>query len=254
MNECLKNLEILELSGSEAHLSWTYSCVNQNIKKYKVHFTHKRFLACPDDRRDDGRPSGIGTVEVEDKTRVIIHNLHAYSEYEFEVVAVFSNSNKPEILKVISNTLEGNPEVRALKSSNDYYSYKDTSSKVVFDWSKPKQSQCELYNSDLGGWEYKVEGLDQWNKQFMINGRLDISQTKLEVDSLLPYSRYMLQLYTANTAGLYDENVVLKIPKSTKQSTPVPPTHLQTFQHSPGPGSVVLLWTDAFPPTGTIMR
>ena len=243
INMCLDNIEIVEISSTEAQLSWTYSCSKQSIEKYKIHFTHIKFLACPDERKDISRPSGIGTVEVED-TRVIMHNLHAYSEYEFEVVAVPTNSDKPEILKVIGETEEGVQEVKALrKSSDDYYS-----SKAVFHWNMPSVSKCVLYNSDLGGWVYKVEGLDEWNKEFTEEGKLSISQTKLEVDNLTPFSRYMLQLYTANQAGQYDENVVLKIPGNTEYARPAPPTHLQALQNTPG--SVILSWRNVFPPTG----
>jgi len=212
-----------------------------------VHFTHTKYLACADDSRDGSRPSGIGTEEVED-TRVIIHNLHPHSEYEFEVVAVTTNSEKPEFLKTVADTLEAAPEVRALPRQSA-----DSSTHIkmaVFDWTRPAESQCSLYNSHLGGWAYKVVGMDDWNKQFMMQGNLPISQTHLEVENLAPYSQYLLLLYTANQAGLYDENVVLKIPVTTAQSNPAAPSQLQAVQASPG--SVMLNWETVFPPLGDV--
>ena len=80
-NLCLKSVEIVEVSGSEAQLSWTYSCTKDSLDRFKVYYTHQRFLACKDDKKDNSKPSGFGTEEVSD-TRVILHNLHPYSEYE----------------------------------------------------------------------------------------------------------------------------------------------------------------------------
>ena len=249
VSRCLDSVEIVEISGSEAQLSWTYSCDKGSLDRYKVHFTHNKYLACADGSRDDSRPSGIGTEEVED-TRVIIHNLHPHSEYEFEVVAVTTNSEKPEFLKTVADTLEAAPEVRALpRQSADSSTH---SKMAVFDWTRPAESQCSLYNSHLGGWAYKVVGMDDWNKQFMIQGNLPISQTHLEVENLAPYSHYLLLLYTANQAGLYDENVVLKIPVTTAQSSPAAPSQLQAVQASPG--SVMLNWETVFPPLGRLTQ
>merc|ERR1712038_1229064 len=80
-NLCLKTVEVVETSASEAQLSWTYSCTKDSLKQFKIYYSHQRFLACEDHDKDESKPSGVGHEEVTD-SRVILHNLHANSEYE----------------------------------------------------------------------------------------------------------------------------------------------------------------------------
>ena len=220
-NLCLKSVEIVERAASEAQLSWAYSCTKDSLIKFKIYFSHQRFLACDDPSKDESKPSGVGHEEVTD-SRVILHNLHANSEYEVKVVAV-QVDNKPEEVTILVRTRPGLPKVVARQGVGEYRG----NNTAVFTWDKPGD-QCQLYNSHLGGWEYQVVRMEDNKKEVIMTGNLPLSQTQLQVDNLTPYTQYMLLLFTTNQEGKYDQNVVLKIPLTATQSGPAPPSTTST--------------------------
>merc|ERR1712013_641852 len=117
-NLCLKSMDIVERTASEAQLSWAYSCTEDSLIKFKIYFSHQRFLACEDPSKDESKGCGVGHEEVTD-SRVILHNLHANSEYEVKVVAV-QVDNKPEEVTILVRTRPGLPKVVARQGVGEY--------------------------------------------------------------------------------------------------------------------------------------
>lgn len=244
--KCLQNVKILNYTSTTVTLDWDYTCSDHEVLLYRIDYNHKSYKACSDGRRDFDKPTGFGTAEV-DSHPVKIKNLNPYSEYSFEV-RVILQKGRPESDTIVGTTDYSIPKARAQPSTTDY-SFRNTDSKLVFNWSPPlKSSECELFNAPLGKFVYIVQGIDPWNKDFCRDDILPMTKTLVEVDKLEAFSSYIFLLYIANEANEYDENVYLKLEGQTLPTTPDPPIQLRA--HSSDAGALHISWVPASPRKG----
>jgi hypothetical protein len=257
-NTCLQNLVVHKASSTKAQLSWEFTCERADLQLYKVHYSHLRYLSCPDGRKDTSRPSGFGTAEV--KTEVVqLEDLHPHSEYSVEVRAILrpprgeKPGGRPESLKTVLSTEYSLPKVRPAESSLDY-TYRWTHSKLVFNWSPPlAASLCDNFNADLGYYFYRLRGTSPWNLDYEKVDNLTLSETILTVTDLLPYSEYVLMVYVTNTAGEYDLDVYMRLEGRTLAAPPHEPRDLRLLPSS-HQGALHLHWKSPYPPTGKFLR
>ena len=251
-SKCLDGFSVSNYSSTTVSLSWEYSCSADDIETYKVDYVHKNYKSCSDGRRDKSKPSGFGTVEVLEP-RVVIQNLHPYSEYSFEVRVIIKGRNgRPESKTVLASTDYSIPKVKAQPSSLDY-SYRNTDTKLVFNWSPPLQStQCNLYYSELGSFLYQVQGTSEWNRRYFKEDSLEISETLVEIDGLEPYSDYLFLLFISNTENEYDEDVYLRLEGRTLSSEPDPPERL--VAEPSDEGTIYFRWRPRNPKKGKVVK
>ena len=251
-SKCLDEFSVSNYSSTTVSLSWEYSCSADDIETYKVDYVHKNYKSCSDGRRDKSKPSGFGTVEVLEP-RVVIQNLHPYSEYSFEVRVIIKGRNgRPESKTVLASTDYSIPKVKAQPSSLDY-SYKNTDTKLVFNWSPPLEStQCNLYYSELGSFLYQVQGTSEWNRRYFKEDSLEISETLVEIDGLEPYSDYLFLLFISNTENEYDEDVYLRLEGRTLSSEPDPPERL--VAEPSDEGTIYFRWRPRNPKKGKVVK
>ena len=253
LTACLKNLVVHKATSTTAQLSWEFTCARTDLKLFKVHYNQLRYLSCPDGRKDLTKPSGFGTVESTEQ-RVLLTNLHPYSEYSVELRAILrpgpgGPGGRPEILKTTLRTEYSLPRVRPAESSLDYR-HLWTPTKVVFNWSPPlAASLCDDFNADLGYYFYKARGVSAWNSDYEKEDNLSLSDTKVTLTDLLPYSEYILLVFVTNTAGEFDEDVYMKLEGRTLAAPPHPPRQLVLLPSS-HQETLHLHWRSPFPPTG----
>ena len=251
---CLQDLRVLNASATTVSLAWDYRCQDE-VEKFKVDYNHKRFHACQDKRKDRKKPHGFGTVEMEPgQHAVVIRDLHPYSDYKFQVrVILASREGRPETGTVVGSTLFSIPTVKARPSTVDY-SFRNTATKLVFNWSPPLAStQCNLFNAELGQFVYRVKGTNPWSRNLFREDSVALTDTLAEVTGLQPFSDYMFLLYLTNTAGEYDEDYYLKLEGRTLPSVPDPPVGLATAD-KPDPGTIHMHWRPQYPHKGTFVH
>ena len=248
---CLEDFFVSNYSSTTVSLSWEYSCAKNDVETFKVHYVHKNFKSCSDGRWDKTKPSGFGTVEVLEPY-VVIQNLHPYSEYSFEVKVIVKGRNgRLESKTVLASTDYSIPKVQAQPSSIDY-SYKNTESKLVFNWSPPLEfTQCNLFYSKLGSFLYQVQGTSEWNRRFFKEDSLNISETLVEIDGLEPYSEYLFLLFISNSENEYDEDSYLRLEGRTLPAEPDPPERLKAEPSDEG--TIFLRWRPRNPKKGEII-
>jgi hypothetical protein len=248
---CLQNLAVNSATSTTANLSWEFRCERTNLKLYKVHYSHERYMSCPDGRKDLSRPSGFGTVESPSE-HIVLKDLHPYSEYSVELRAILrtaTGGGRPETLKTSLRTEYSLPRVRPAESSLDN-TLKWTATELVFNWSPPlAASLCDDFNSDLGYYFYKVGGVSPWNRHYQKEDNLSLTDTMLTLTDLTPYSEYVLFVYVTNTAGEFDEDVYMKLEGQTLPGPPRPPRDLLLLPSS-HQGTLHLQWRAPYPPTG----
>jgi hypothetical protein len=145
------------------------------------------------------------------------------------------------------------PRVRPAESSLDYR-HLWTSTKVVFNWSPPlAASLCDDFNADLGYYFYKARGVSAWNSDYAKEDNLSLSDTKVTLTDLLPYSEYILLVFVTNTAGEFDEDVYMKLEGRTLAAPPHPPRQLVLLPSS-HQETLHLHWRSPFPPTGQLCQ
>ena len=257
-DSCVHNSDIkVETTSTKIKLSWINVCDDSQIQKYKIHYNHNGYLACNDGRKDLEKPAGFGTIETRE-TEVWIEDLHPYSNYSIDLTVLrnpLPESGKrrirPDRYSVEATTEFSIPKAKAQPSPIDY-SYKNTATKLVFNWSPPLlSSQCDLFYSQLGSYVYILRGIDPWNREDFREDILDTTQTQVEISDLKPYSNYIFFLYLANDAKEYDSDVYLKLEGMTLPTQPQPP-EFKTVE-SVGDKTVHLEWMPASPPTGTCL-
>ena len=248
---CLQNLVVHRATSTTAQLSWEFKCASADLQLYKVHFSHLRYLSCPDGRKDTSRPSGFGTMEVTEES-VRLKDLHPHSEYNVEVRAILrpaGSGGRPESLQTVFTTEYSLPKVRPAESSVDY-THRWTANRLVFNWSPPlAASLCDDFNADLGFYFYRMRGLSPWNLAYERVDNLTLAETLLTVADLLPYSDYVLFVYVTNTEGEYDEEMYVKLEGRTLAAPPHPPRNLLLLPSS-HQGALHLHWKSPYPPTG----
>lgn len=248
--ECLRDLRVLNVSSTSVELAWDYDCDLGKVEVFKIDYVHKAYKACKDERRDRTKPSGFGTVEVTDQP-AIVPNLNPYSEYSFEVRVILRvKAGRPESGVVRATTLFSAPRVRAQTSDLDY-SYKNTETSLVFNWSPPLQAtECDKFFSDLGWFIYKLAGTNPWNKNDWFDGELELTETILKQDGLQPYSDYIFLLFVTNTAKEYNETQYLKLEGRTLPSVPDPPE--QILAEPSGHETIHVRWNPRIPKKGKL--
>ena len=246
--DCISDFSVESTTSTKVKLIWDSVC--DDVRTYKVHYSHTGYEACTDGRKDNKRGAGFGTLETTE-SQVLIEDLHSFSNYTIELTVLLAENKRrgrPEKHFVKATTKFSIPKAKATTSPIDY-SYKNTDTKLVFNWGPPlKASQCQLFKSHLGSYVYIWKGMDPWNRDKSDEQILDLSQTSAEIHGLEPYSNYMFFLYITNTDNEYDEDVYLKLEGRTLATKPDPPV-LKTVV-SEGENIVHLEWLPAYPRKG----
>ena len=250
--KCIKNIKISSFTDTTISLSWDYSCDIDKVDIFKVDYKHLKYKACDDDKRDFKRPSGFGNIEVS-VNQAVIENLHPYSDYSFEVRVITKDRSrrKPETVSITGSTHWSIPIAKAKISSLDY-TFKNTAHTLWFNWSPPSpKTECSLYRSQLGSYVYIVRGVSDWNRDYVFEDSVKITESLVNVTGLQPYSHYIFMLYISNEAGEYDEDVYLKLEGRTLPTVPQPPNQLAANQlhqeRSPSLYSVMCLNFEPLP-------
>lgn len=246
----------IKTTATKVKLTWINVCDVDEIDMYKVHYTHDAYQACHDGRKDPDSPSGFGTIETT-SPEALIENLHPFSKYSIQLTVLKKSVSgkkriRPERHSIAASTEFSIPKAKAQLSTLDY-SYKNTATKLTFNWSPPLlSSQCDKFYSHLGSYVYVLRGIDPWSREDVRKGVLDTTQTLVEVTDLKPYSNYIFFLYLTNTANEYDSDVYLKLEEMTLAAKPQPP-ELKAVE-SVGEKTVHLEWMPASPPKGDFYR
>ena len=243
----VKSLQTLELpefhhkNSTNVLLNWkTEECASDEV--IKITAVHLGYLGCQ--YKKDFEKKEILT----DGDSAIIENLHHYSEYRLEVCP---DSRCPlSLAEDVVTTKQSVPRVRVVEGLAGLYDHRDNETSLTFNWKPPPSSQCQLYQSELGGYHYEMVGAEQWN-EFYQAGSVPRHQTKITLNKLRPFSRYKFFVYVTNSEGQYHQDFFVKFEKRTKVGQPSPPMNLSISETD---GELTMFWRSPYPPSGELRQ
>ena len=257
---CLKNVKTKNISSTSVTLAWDFKCDDgekyDNVR-YKITTTHLGWLACKNKLR-----KVFSHDEVDNKNEFTINHLHSYSNYDFEIKAIPTNSNgrkrnrgnrlRPDEKSIFISTIEGIPNIAPREST--FVKPSVNADRITFFWRPPVDRSCKTFNGELDGYKYVLKGMDQWSKKDEYSGDTRPDVTNFVFEGLQPMSRYSLKVYVKNSLGEINTVFPLELTASTRQSDIVdrPPQHLKAVLLSDG--SLHLSWQPPYPPSSTIEK
>jgi len=155
-DECnIEHLEQRRISPTSVTIAWSQDCPEDKLTRYKFYVRHKEFKACDDKSKTIKRRIIPETnVTAREKT---IDELHPFSRYTIELVAVVRQGNRNSALKRELEVISPQ-EPPTLKVSNlEVVEHEAT--KLAFSWTPipledPRvlldQARCEQFQSRLG--------------------------------------------------------------------------------------------------------
>ena len=214
-----------------------------NIVQYNVTWKHVKYLACQGRRQYDNQSyeSTLGPSE----KHIIEHKLWSYSLYEVFIGA--KTSNNYYSVQTVSETFETKPSAPDFDVSSDNRLKTDRFGQALrFHW---RATDCRVQNGRFKDYLVEFEGLDPWSLGPMDLPTNTTPSEFIYVQNLLPYTSYMLRVYSRNHGDLVNK-VPLDIEAKTLEDTPNPPTEINLKTISPT--SVHLAWDPSYPPTGQL--
>lgn len=234
-----------ETTANSATITWETSkqCDKANIERYEVIWSHVKYMACIDKRKDN---SAYGSTEVV-ITKLTVSDLHPFSIYDMTIKTTMKDGSKIVQANSTFETKMDVPDTRPrLSPTSDRYKQA-----INFIWLDPDQSECIHQNGRKDGYEVELLGLDPWDL-----GKMEITNNKTLdtylAQNLKPYTSYMLKVYNKNIGNLVNFQIPLEIQERTRESQPISPTNLTAKAVSEQ--SVHISWNPSYPPTGLILK
>ena len=255
--QCLTSVAVADISEEAANLTWTFVCDPSLVSGFKIWADHARYLACPEEVNRSFKTTP--TQHIKKTVRTGAHErwqligrssigvaLEPHSEYELKVVPLFRDRRPTTGLTVVAAT---QPALPALKLR--VRSAETRADSVTFLLEDLDTESCHKFNGELGFIRYQVRGLSEWNRDFFLLEEVDWRQRQLAVAGLLPHSRYGLNLFLTNEAGLYLDTGAEAEPDFAATTKPLPPAaapgHLRLEVRG---AECSVFWRDVFPPRG----
>ena len=204
---------------------------------------HVKYLACQGRRQFDNQSfeSSLGPSE----KHIIEHKLWSYSLYEVFIGA--KSSNNYYSVETVSQTFETKPSAPDFDVSSDNRLKTDRFGQALrFHWNK---TDCRVQNGRFMDYLVEFEGLDPWALGPIALPTNTTPSEFIYVQNLLPYTSYMLRVYSRNHGNLVNR-VPLDIEAKTLEDTPKRPTNINLKIISSS--SVHLAWDPSYPPTGQL--
>ena len=205
----IENIEI-SASNTSATIKWDMSddCRRLQIFEYEVQWQHVKYDACDSNIVKD--EANFGSVDVPAPSTIAKteENLHPYSTYDVFIKVTtgnFQRINGSASFKTLAGVPGRNEEFEGTVER-----YKQS---LRFHWSDP--AQCQFLNGRLEKYHVELLGLDPWVERAI---DLPYDNTFLEdlyVQNLLPFTSYLLRVYTWNKGDL-----VSREPLDIKVRTP----------------------------------
>ena len=205
----IENVEI-SATNTSATITWEMSddCRRLQIFKYEVQWQHVKYDACDHNRVKD--ETNFGSVDVPHPSNIAKteENLHPYSTYQVFIKVTtgnFQRINSSATFKTVAGVPGRNPDFTG--------TVERLTQSLRFHWSDP--AQCQFLNGRLEEYQVEMLGLDPWVEQVI---DLPYNNTFLEdlyVQNLLPFTSYLLRVYTWNKGDL-----VSREPLDIKVRTP----------------------------------
>jgi len=209
-DECnIEHLEQRRISPTSVTIAWSQHCPEDKLTRYKFYVRHKEFQACDDKSKTIKRRIISETnVTAREKT---IDELHPFSRYTIELVAVVRQGNRNSALKRELEVISPQ-EPPTLKVSNlEVVEHEATM--LAFSWTPipledPRvlldQARCEQFQSRLGQLHYKMTDVSEG--VIVREGKLSLTATSLEVDNLNAGSEYSLSIFATNPEGQFSQS------------------------------------------------
>jgi len=243
----IENINIAEKGADEATITWRTAaqCDKSNIERYEVIWSHAKYKACRDGRKDKS-DSAIGSKEVV-ITKAVINGLRPFSIYDITIKTTTKDGSQIEAKHKHLETEMDVPDTKPrLSPANGRYERA-----INFIWLDPEESECIHQNGRQDGYEVELLGLDPWHSG-KIEQKYNQTVDTYLAQNLMPYTSYMLKVYSKNIGGLVNFQIPLEIQERTLETQPLPPTNLTAKAVSEQ--SIHISWNPSYPPTGLIRK
>ena len=133
----IENIKV-ERGADEATITWRTAaqCDKSNIERYEVIWSHAKYKACRDGRKDKS-DSAIGSKEVV-KTKAVINGLRPFSIYDITIKTTTKDGSQIEAIRTHLETEMDVPDTRPrLSPTNGRYERA-----INFIWLDPQESEC----------------------------------------------------------------------------------------------------------------
>jgi len=236
-----------ETEAASATITWrtTPQCDKSNIERYEVIWSHAKYKACQDGRRDES-DNAVGSKEVV-ITKVVINGLRPFSIYDITIKATTKDGSQIERKRKHIETEMDVPDTRPRLSPANVRLERA----INFIWLDPEETECIHQNGRQDGYEVELLGLDPWHSG-KIEQKHNHTLGSYLAQNLMPYTSYMLKVYSKNIGGLVNFQIPLEIQERTHETQPLPPTNLTAKAVSEQ--SIHISWNPSYPPTGLIRK
>jgi len=238
----------VQVGSSSASINWSIGDCVSSVDRYTVVVEHLSWLACllP---TNDSEDSGKRNLEIF-QTRLELTRLYPYSNYNVEIQALDAYKAVLGTYKVDLTTKSDVPDTKpTVKLQGGSLVY---SQAVRFNWNAPEQDQCRHQNGRQDGYWVELRGLDPWVLEPFILTNQSVTGSFYHAGDLLPYTSYMLRVFSRNVGGLLNKNVYLELQERTGAQVPAPPVNVSASSVSDT--SVYLSWKPDYPRTGLIEK
>lgn len=246
--ECSISQVETRVGSTSATVSWSIGDCISSVDRYVVVVEHLNWLACllP---TNDSEESGKRNLEIF-QTRLELTRLYPYSTYSVEIRALDPYKTVLDTYKFDLTTKSDVPDTKpTVKLQGGSLVY---SQSVRFNWNAPGQDQCRHQNGRQDGYWVELRGLDPWVLEPFVLTNQSVSGLFYHAGDLLPYTSYMLRVFSQNVGGLVNKNLYLELQERTGAQVPAPPVNVSASPVSDA--SVYLSWKPAYPRTGLIEK
>ncbi|CAJ0598951.1 unnamed protein product [Cylicocyclus nassatus] len=232
----VRDLRVKALSPNEVHVQWLAPLVQRGtIVGYDISYRLKHRLACPEEEPRDVSRDFVTVYNHKDLDYTIT-GLLPYSLYEVRVRARTTELG-PEEMKEVS-TEQQPPSSPPLNLELTYALERSLS----FQW---EPVDCSQRHGHIVNYEYEILGQDDWAK--LERQIANTSDTKITIDGLTPYTKYVMRVRAYNSIGGGPNTENLDA-MTSKASAPLPPQDLVVAQE--GTDFFMVSWLPPYPPYG----
>uniref|UniRef100_A0AC34QKY1 Fibronectin type-III domain-containing protein n=1 Tax=Panagrolaimus sp. JU765 TaxID=591449 RepID=A0AC34QKY1_9BILA len=232
----VRDLRVTPLSPNEMRVQWSPPAqAHGNIVGYDISYRLKHRLACPNEEPRDVSRDFVTVYNHKDLDYTLT-GLLPNSLYEVKVRARTTELGPEETREAA--TFQQPPSAPPLNLQLTYALERSLS----FQW---EPVDCSQRHGEIVNYEYELLGQDDWAK--LERQIANTSDTKVTIDGLTPFTKYVLRVKAYNGIGGGPNTENLDV-MTAKANAPLPPQDLVVTQE--GTDFFVVSWLPPYPPYG----
>jgi len=215
------DLEHSSVSSTQANISWTSDCPDEDGSYFKLVISHEEYLNCSDKAKND-KLRKINNIPIS-KREMVVTDLKPMSRYELDLRAVPRTGHASKSITTSFQTKKMLPQVQLQNvTKNDMK--EDDSSSLSISWIVPKSDPrvmlteefCDQFQgSELGQIHFEVEDSEGGK---VTHGNVSVDDTQMKVGKLQGGKEYTVILFLTNIEGIFDRDRGVKIRAMTSLS------------------------------------